>query len=121
MDILLDEDKWDIIFDNSSVTTTSGIKHGVAQRLKIMLQTFETEWILNQTTGIPYFEKVLRKGVSKESVDLVFRDKILAEPGVIAITEWESSIDSNRAYSLTFKVLCSDDSVTDDITVDIGA
>lgn len=121
MDILIDKDSNDIVFLNGACPTTATIQIGVAQRLKVTLQTFLGEWFLNTDTGVPYFEAIFGKIKSKGSIDLVLQEKILADPGVIEMVEFESSLDNaRRIYSMSFKVRTSE-GVTDEISITLGA
>lgn len=77
----------------------------VAQRLTIRLRTFLGEWFLNTQYGVPYFERILRKGVNKTSVDNILREQILEEAGVLEIESFISEFDpSARSYSCKFQV-----------------
>lgn len=105
MDLLLDENN-DLVFFNGPLTleyTTQPLVQVVAQRLLILLQTWQEEWFLDTTYGIPYWQSILGKKTSKAAVDLILQEKILAENGVKEITYFNSSL-VNRAYSAQFKV-----------------
>ena len=117
MDLLLGSDH-DIVWNNGPLTkefTTQPFTQTVAQRLKIRLLTFKSEWFINTTYGIPYFQQLLgRKQTSKSGIDLIFQQAILEEPGVKEITSFESTF-RNRQYSLSFTVRV----VTGEITAPI--
>lgn len=105
MDLLLDENN-DLVFHNGPLTkayTTQPLVKVVAQRLLILLQTWQEEWFWDTTYGIPYWQSILGKKTSKAAVDLILQEKILAENGVKEITSFSSSL-VNRAYSAQFKV-----------------
>ena len=120
MDILLDEDTNDIVFVNGECPTTLTRQQSIAQRLKVLLQTFTGEWFLNTTTGVPYFDGVFGKVRSKSSVDLIFQEKILSDPGVIEMLEFNSELDnSRREYSMRFRVRTTEGD-TELITLEIG-
>lgn len=77
----------------------------VAQRLTIRLRTFFQEWFINTSYGVPYFERILRKGVNKTSVDNILREQILDEAGVLEIVSFNSEFNASaRSYSCTFQV-----------------
>lgn len=77
----------------------------VAQRLTIRLRTFLGEWFLNTEYGVPYFERILRKGVNKTTVDNILREQILEEAGVLEIVSFNSEFNpSARSYSCNFQV-----------------
>lgn len=109
MDIKQDPLTYDAVFINGPLTR-SGITYFaqdvVAQRLRIRLRTFLGEWFINTDYGLPYFERILKKGVSKTTVDNIFREHILSEPGVIQIESFTSNFDAgSRMYSCNFTVL----------------
>lgn len=107
MDFKLDPISWDIIWHNGPLQvedTTQPFTETVAQRLKIRLLTFQNEWFLDTTYGVPYWQRLLGiKQTSKAAADLIFQQQILAEEGVKEIVSFDSSF-ANRQYSLTFKV-----------------
>lgn len=105
MDILLSEDEHDAIFINGETPVTESIDDGLKQRLKIKLLTFKGEWFLNTEYGTPYYQQVFGKGRSKAVVDSVFRDVIRADRDVLRITSFESTLSTDRRYSLNFSVL----------------
>lgn len=124
MDLLIDNDPispsyGDLIFKNGPLTpefTTQSRVDVVAQRLFILLRTFEGEWFLDTEYGIPYFQSILGKKTSKSAVDLIFQREILAENGVKELTFFESTF-VNRQYSLTFRVKVTSGDETDNITI----
>lgn len=77
----------------------------VAQRLTIRLRTFFSEWFINTDYGVPYFERILRKGVNKTTVDNILREQILDEVGVLEIVSFDSTFNAGaRTYSCSFQV-----------------
>lgn len=77
----------------------------VAQRLTIRLRTFFSEWFFNTDYGVPYFERILKKGVNRVTVDNILREQILDEAGVLEIKTFSSTLDgASRTYSCTFQV-----------------
>lgn len=119
MDILLNDEN-DIEFDNQdSPLVTDEQRLDVAQRLKIKLQTFLGEWFLNIENGIPYYQRIFRKGIRKSEIDLIFQSAILEDDQVEAITLFDSTLDnSTRHYSMSFRVRVSDGE-TDLITIEV--
>jgi hypothetical protein len=120
VDLKLDETTHDCVFINGPLTA-SGITHPftetVGQRLKIMLLTYMGEWFWDTTYGIPYYQRLLGiKQTSKASIDLIFNQKILEEPGVKEIVSFKSTF-VNRVYSLTFQVKVVDGTITSPIVV----
>ena len=104
MDILLDETTHDIVFKNGETPVTESIADGLKQRLKIKFLTFKGEWFLNTNYGTPYYQQIFGKGRSKSSIDLIFRQLILEDADVDSLLSFDSSLGSDRTYSLSFSV-----------------
>lgn len=117
-DILIDSVTNDAIFINGSTPITDTQNLTVAQKLKIKLQTFKGEWFLDTTVGIPLFQTIFQRGVSKATVDSIFQEAILSEPKVKEIVEFNSIIDPlTRIYQLSFKVRTLDNTTTEYIDI----
>ena len=118
MDFKLDPYTNDIIWTNGALLisqVTQPFTETVAQRLKIRLLTFQGEWFMDTTYGVPWFQRILGiKQTSKSAVDLIFQQKILEEEGVKEIVTFNSTF-VNREYSLNFTVKV----VTGEITAPI--
>lgn len=109
MDLLLERDNnktnfGDLIFTNGSCPTTTEFTDAVAQKVFILLRTFQSEWYLNTTTGIPYIQEILGKKVKKGVVDRIIQEKILQEDGVASIEAYTSSLGGDRVYSATMRI-----------------
>ncbi|WP_443698908.1 hypothetical protein [Pseudomonas sp.] len=119
MDILLDLNTKDAVFFNGPLTpkyTTQPLTQTVEQRLRIRLSTFKGEWFMDTTYGIPYFQSILGKKSTKEAVDLIFQQAILAENGVKEVSSFTSTF-TNRKYSMTFTVKVSNGHTTQPVTI----
>lgn len=117
MDLLLDSNN-DLVFFNGPLSkqyTTQPFVQTVAQRLLIMLQTYQGEWFLDLNHGVPYWDWLGNK-VPKQRVDQILQQKILAENGVKEITSFSSTLE-NRAYSAQFKVRVVTGEESDTITI----
>lgn len=117
MDLLLDENN-DLVFHNGPLTkeyTTQPFVQTVAQRLLILLQTWEGEWFLDLAHGIPYNQWLGRK-VPKQRVDTTLQQEILATTGVKEITFFSSTL-VNRQYSAQFRVRVTTGEETETITI----
>lgn len=120
MDLLLDPISHDVVFVNGDCPVTQERVDVVAQRLKIRLLTFLSEWEFNTAYGVPYLQRILGKKIQKEDVDNIFREQILLEAGVAEILSFNSVLTTTRIYSLTFKVRCKDATVSLVTINDIG-
>lgn len=105
IDFKLGEDG-DVIISNGKFTLLDTIQEAVRQRLQIVLNTFQGEWFLNTTFGIPYRQRILGKGLTKTEIDAIFLNKITQDPDVIKVLSFFSTYNSiKRGYDLTFEVL----------------
>lgn len=121
MDLLLDPDTGDLVYDNGGCPVTQLTADVVTQRLRITLYTFLGEWFLDQTVGVPYFQQIFGKLRTKDSTDLIFQQIITDDPDVIEILTFESTLDrAGRGYSMTFQVRVSDNTASLPITIDLG-
>ena len=124
MDILLSNtqgslDYNDAIFINGPLTSaslTTTPAEVVAQRLSVRLQTWLGEWFINTAYGVPYWQRILGKKVSKTAVDRIFQEQILSERGVREITSFTSTFQ-NRQYEMSFRVRALDGSQTETISI----
>ena len=105
-DLRLGLESHDLVFEGNDFQLTQTESESLAQRLKIKLLSYQGDWFLDQTEGIPYYQSILGKPRAKETIDAIFKSAILEEPEVIQIKSFESSLDNvNRIYSLDFIVL----------------
>lgn len=122
MDLLLNPDTNDLVFINGAAPVTQLMTQIVAQRLKITLYTFLGEWFLDTTIGVPYFQQIFGKIRTKSTIDLIFQRIISADPDVIEILSFDSSLAAEtRGYSMTFQVRVSDNTESLPITIEVGA
>lgn len=105
MDLLMDirNGVHDNVFVNGQCPVVTDPVERVMQRLKIKLLTFKGEWFHNTEYGVPYWQEVLGKRVSKSRVDIVLQEAILEEPGVVEIVSFSSSLEK-RSYSLEVRI-----------------
>jgi len=100
-DLKLDSEG-DLLFDGKNFYTTETTDESLAQRIKIKLRLFQGEWLLDTSIGMPWFQEVLGKKVSKAQVDSLIRNRVNDTDGVDEILEFESSVDgTSRVYSIT--------------------
>lgn len=109
------------MFINGTTPVTYENRLTVAQRLKIKLMTFKNEWFLDTSIGMPYFQQILKRGVSKTTIDVIFQEAILSEPDVLEIIEFNSIIDTiERSYQLSFKVRTNQNQITNYVDILLG-
>jgi phage baseplate assembly protein W len=72
------------------------------QRLQIVLRTYQGEWFMNTTTGLPYFSDPFINKPDKVAVDNVIKTAIINTEGVVSLDEYTSSLNSNRDLNVSF-------------------
>jgi hypothetical protein len=93
-DLRLDDDG-DLFIGSGDLAHVSGID-AIAQSLKIRLRLIRGEWFLDTAAGIPLFDQVLVKNPRVNLLRGIYRDAILAAPGVRALPELKLDLDSAR-------------------------
>ena len=120
MDILLNSNTHDVVFTNGvGQETTQELRQTVGQRLKVSLLTYQGEWFLDEDLGVPYYQEILGRPRSKQVIDTIFQKTILDDPDVISLLEFESELDSERLYTMRFKVNVTGD-ITETIILNLG-
>lgn len=104
-DLLITEESHDLVVLDDLIIIPI-VEDSTAQRLKIRLLTFKGEWFLNTNFGIPYYQVVFQKRVTKGQVDSIFRVEILSTPDVETIVNFDSIFNNaTREYTLTFSCI----------------
>lgn len=91
----------DIDITNGKLSLITSKDEFITQQLKIRLGTYQGEWYLDTSLGLPYFQTILKKGVDKELVDSIFKKAISDQKGVDRIVTFRSKVTSYE-YSLSF-------------------
>tara|TARA_R110000803_G_scaffold13482_1_gene37856 strand:- start:7344 stop:7709 length:366 start_codon:yes stop_codon:yes gene_type:complete len=116
-DLGLDQKTHDLIVTNKDLVVIGDTTDAITQRLKVSLLFFKGEWFLNTEFGVPYYQSILRKGITKTKVDGIFKKKILGVDGVISILGFTSTYSAaSREYTVTFSCKAS---TGDTITLEI--
>lgn len=98
-DFLLDQATNDLSFSNKDLQFTKEIRQEVGQRVGMKLRTFEGEWFLDTTYGIPYMQEIIAVARNKRDVDSIFISEIRNEAGVNNIKSFQSTFENiNRKY-----------------------
>lgn len=93
---------FDISTGNLQILTGA---ESIAQAVRITLQFFKGEWFLNLDAGLPYFQSILVKNPDANQLQAIFRDAILAVPGVSALPSLTLTFDrTTRALSVRCRV-----------------
>lgn len=91
----------DIQLVNNDLQLIEG-RDEIAQILKQNLRVFFSEWFLDRTIGILYFEEILKKNPNPATIDAIFKNAILESPGVIELVEYSLELE-NRSLILSFR------------------
>ena len=91
-DLLIDLNKSsvtykDLVVQNNDLVINSGltaIQQDIIQRLSF----FAGEWFLDNTQGLPWYQQILVKNPDQSKVDAIFRNAILATPGVQSLSKY---------------------------------
>lgn len=103
-DLQLDSLTGDLVVTSGDLVLVSD-QDAIAQDLRMALRFFAGEWFADQSAGVPYFDQVLVKNPDTTQLRGVFRDAILARPGVKDLLSLELTLDAAlRSLSVAFKV-----------------
>jgi len=108
----INDDTGDIVTSGQQFIYT---RDEIAQTVKTRLSLFLGEYFRDILDGTPWYEQILGKFSSLDTVESVLRVRIATSPGVIRLTSFTSDFDINsRTYSVTAGILSvfGDDEVT---------
>jgi len=101
MDFKLNTDH-DIDITDYAMSVIDG-DEAIKQRLLVHLLIFKGEWFLDTDLGIPYYQTIFQKGVSKDTVDAILKREIEGVEGISRITSFTSALNSaTREYTCNF-------------------
>jgi hypothetical protein len=99
-DIKLTEDH-DIEVIDGKLSLVASKDELIVQLVKVALGTYQGEWYLDSSIGVPYYQSILKKGVDKVLVDSIFRRVITETTGVDRIIKFNSTVNDYE-YNMTF-------------------
>jgi hypothetical protein len=83
----------------------NGAAQEVAQNISQRLRTFQGEWFLEITIGVPYLQQIFTKGIDAATVEGLLKREILSTPFVKALTSFTLTLNnSSRVATCTFSV-----------------
>lgn len=102
----LDVNSNDITALNGKINLLSNKQEAVRQRLSIKFKTFENEWFLDTSYGMPYRQQIIGKGLSQSEIDAIYVDEIFSDPDVVRIEYFNSTYNPlSREYDVDFEVI----------------
>jgi hypothetical protein len=107
-------DAHDLDIVNNNFVVVDGIT-ALRDRLATNLKTFQSEWYLDPTLGIPYFEQVFTKAVNVGVLYTIFSGVIRRTEGVAAVNSLVFDQDNaNRVLTITFSVTADDGTILEE-------
>jgi len=96
-----EDENGDYTFGRGDDTWLVNSPEAVAQAIKTRFLLWYGQWFLDTTTGTPWMQSVLGKQ-KPEIYNMAIRQRILDTPGVSAITEFNTTVNtSTRRVSFT--------------------
>ena len=104
-DLSLNPANRDLLVVGGDLALNDGVD-AIAQALRIRLLTFKGEWFLDRRIGVPYREQIFSNRLKRTLVDTIWREAILASPGISSIQNFVSDFNPRtRVYSLVFSAI----------------
>ncbi len=102
-DVALNNETGDLYFtENGDLRLINGIYY-VRQKISIRLKWFFQEWYLDETLGIPYFEKILIKNPNTLEIISYIKRQILLTDGVKEVTKFNLEFTGERTLAINFE------------------
>ena len=114
--LLLDDTTWDLVLVNGNLAISSGVD-AVRQACYQRLRFFAGEWFADESVGIPYWSRILgKKQPDVAAIKEIFRQAILATPGVAAVTSISLDWTDAAARTMTLSFVAALDDGTQMVT-----
>lgn len=97
MDIKLTDG--DLAVENNELVLIQGLEE-TAQNLFVNLKTYQGEWFLDQSIGMPWFQDILIKGQPINIISGLIKDAIVNTDGVTELNKFELDYD-NETRTMT--------------------
>ena len=96
-----------IITDNAPKTVTG--QDAAAQSIRATLLTFQPEWFLDETFGVPWFAQILGRTFNAGQISAAIRDPLLTNPFVARVDGIETTRNREaRIANVVARVLTQD-------------
>jgi hypothetical protein len=104
-DLYLDE-SGQLEWIGGDITDEQSYARMVAQRIKCRSLQLRGEWYLDQRTGTPWFQRIMRKGAGAETLRQVLREVIEGTPGVRQLVRLDIDFDAaTREATVEFEAI----------------
>lgn len=105
VDLKLDVTTHDLVITDHDLELVAGADE-VAQHLRVGLRLFRGEWYLDDEAGVPYYRHVLINAPSSRVIEALFRQEILGDVDIEALTEFTLTADTaTRQLYVTFRAV----------------
>lgn len=108
----------DLAIEDDSLVMIEGLEE-IRQLLMSRLNTFYSEYFLNRSIGIPYFEVVFEKRIKPSIIYSLFVDVIINTDGVLELSNLEIDVDYEKRQG-TVEVECRVDTGFINFTLPLG-
>lgn len=93
----------------------------VAQKLQIKFRFFLGEWYLNTSLGLPYFTKMLEKGVDISFIEAIFKATIYKVPEIKELKTFSVTVEpASRKLKVAFSVKLTDSDNTESSNIEVS-
>lgn len=104
-DLLLDQQTNDLVIKDRDLQFTKTKEEEIVQRVGMKLRTFQGEWFLDTTYGIPYLQQIISRARRPQEVDAIFISEIRNIEGVNRIIDYKSNFDrTTRLYEINLNI-----------------
>lgn len=91
--LALDPNTNDLYLDKSNNLAIVRGAHAVGQHVRQRVKTFEGEWFLDDTAGLPWFDEIMGKQYNPALSEAVVKAEILDTPAVTEVTSFSVGFD----------------------------
>lgn len=107
------DDSGDLVISDGDLVLTTTRSEMCKQSLYIILNTWQGEWFLDSSFGVPYMQQIIGVARKKSIIDKVLLEYIQSSDYVDSLISYTSTETKNqRYYSATFTVQVDEDTVT---------
>ena len=118
-DIKLDKTTHDLVITNKDIQLFETLENLTIQKVKINLLSMKGEWFRNVNVGIPYTQTILGKKGTQDVAASLLKNAIINTEGIVSITDFSSSVNSDRTLKVIFSAVTEQGQIITDITVEI--
>ena len=111
MNILLSDSR-DIFFQDGQMKSVTGLDE-MRQKVDNCLVAFMGDWFLDLGQGVPYFQRIFVKGITKAGVTKIFNDYIAAIDGVLAVLEFKIELDKLKRTATIVTTIQTSEGILD--------